>query len=114
MLWVTLVTVGSCVISFQKLGWSQEVCYGIILDQEQTDCRSSSSAAHWMGCDGGKVTWAGEDAEKDACRGPIIWLDMMFLVSKCQNINSLCFDFAVSVCFRWGVSQQSYIGESIA
>lgn len=66
-----------------------------------------------MGCDGGKATWAEEDAKKDARRGPIIWLDMTFLVSQ-QNLYLLCFNFAVSVCFRWGVSQQRYIAESIA
>lgn len=37
---------------------------------------------HWVGCYGGKVAWAGEEAEKDVCRCRITWLDVMFLMSK--------------------------------
>lgn len=46
---VALVTTGPCVISLQKLGRSQDVLYGVILDWDHTGHRRSSSAVHWMG-----------------------------------------------------------------
>lgn len=82
MLQVALVTADSSIISLRKLGRSQGVFNGVILDWEQAGCRSVRSAVHWMGCCGGKMAWAGEDAEKHVCRYQITWLDVMFLVSK--------------------------------
>lgn len=43
---VALVTTSPCVISLQKLGRSQDVLNGIILDCGQTGHRRSSSAVH--------------------------------------------------------------------